>query len=888
MSDFNTRVAHLFREALDVPDNARTAWLDQACTDDPQLRAATDALLARLSPSTAETDPPAPAARLLDAAREAVARNWLDRQGERIGAFRLISRLGAGGMGEVWLAERVDGGFEQLVAIKWLGVTLRADAHARFEQERAILARLDHPGIARIVDGGSLDGTPWFAMEYVAGEPLDAYIERVKPPLVLVLQLLIKVCEAVQVAHQNLIVHRDIKPSNVLIDRDGQPRLVDFGVAKLLDSAPALTQQTHAPLTYAYAAPEQISNSPITTAADVYALGVVLYELLAGVRPFQDHANNLPMMMAAQSTSDPLAPSSKLQGTVTTRWRTAALRGDLDTITLKALARDPARRYSSVQSLAEDLRRHLDGLPIQARPDSAGYRLRKLLRRHPVASALGAAAVACLLALTVLSWIQAQRADAAAANSALAAENARVEARQAEAVVVHLATVLNRAQMAGDQVSTTTLLDWAADPKLSGEYGDPAMSRALKLAVAEFLMVRHDFPRALEVLDALAPLLEQASPRERLQAATNRTRALIRLGRLEEAERSLAAASALLPAEPVERAANLQVAASELYRAQGRTEEAARAAFAVVDITEKLTDTSALSRGQNISSAATSLMQMGYLDDAVRLSERAVAIWRAGQVRDMPALATTLTIAPNALFARGHMLQAIDRYRAVIADPSAQGESPPPRAARGSGFAKALAFANQADEALATIGSARSSMCEALGNASGDCAALTLISAETAQITRRDAAVERELQAAEAILKTNPIPPYSAEIRLIRLRAAAITQPSAATVSAMIAATAPPELSASGARKALRWLLFCAQQLDANGERALALSVAQAAQTVAVKLPPELGGMDRALLEIWRARIAGEAIKPDTLEALRAAIGAEHPWVLSAVTPISR
>ena len=882
MIDFNSRVAHVFREALDIEPTERGSYLDQTCTDDPVLRAAIDDLLARMPLNTDETDPPLPAARLFESAREAVVRSRIDRHGERIGAFRVVAPLGAGGMGEVWLAERVDGGFAQQVAIKWLGVTLRADAHARFEQERAILARLDHPGIARILDGGSVDGTPWFAMEYIAGEPLDVYFERVQPPLVAVIRLLIKVCEALQFAHQNLVVHRDIKPSNILVDHDGQPRLVDFGVAKTLDSAPALTHKTHAPMTYAYAAPEQMTNQPITTAADVYALGVVFYELLAGVRPHQGHAGNVLELVAAVTDSEPQPPSSTITASRSTRWRSAALRGDLDTIALKALARDPARRYSSAQGFGEDLARHLDGLPIQARPDSVGYRLRKLLRRHPLASALGAAALASLVALTAISLSQARRADAEAALSALAADSARIQARQADAVVVHLATVFNRAQSAGETIDTKTLIEWAGDSHLAGVYGDPAMNRALKLAISEFMLVRNDFPRALEVLDALAPELKAASPREQLQAQSNRTRALFRLGRLDEAQLSLASALALLPPVPVEKTAILQIYAGELHRSQGRPKEAALAALEAVKIADQLTDVGALVIGEINASAANGLLQVGYLDDAARLGERAVDIWQRGQVSANQSLPSVRALAPNALYLRGNMLKAIELFTKIDADPAFQGESVPARAARATGFAKALAFANRGDEAILLIESARMTMCKATGEASMDCTRMLLAAAETAQFSQDYVRAERHLSELEAILAINPVPVLQTEISLLRLRAAAVTQPTTRSVAALIEAVATPDLAGMGLRKAVRSLLISAQQLRDREQSPQALELAKAALQLGKNLPTESGGMDRALLEIWRARIDSTAVDPAAIDSLRAAIGPDHPWVRSA------
>jgi eukaryotic-like serine/threonine-protein kinase len=361
-------------------------------------------------------------------------RDVKDFSGDTVGAYHLIERLGRGGMGEVYLGERVDGRFEQKVAVKLLkrgmdsGEMLR-----RFARERRILARLEHPGIARLLDGGeTAEGRPYFVMERVEGEKITDHCRARGLTLEERLSLMAACCDAVDAAHRSLVVHRDLKPSNILVTSGGFVKLLDFGIAKLLGPEDADTQVTgeHGRvLTAAYAAPEQIIGGPVTVATDVFALGVVLYELLTGALPFDRRAGTAHELAARVEHETAERPSSKAQqtavpmGTRITRERWGRrLVGDLDTITMKALARDPARRYASAAALAADLRRYLTSRPVEARPDSSGYRLRKFVGRHRVgvaASAIVAVTVLVALAVSLTMTADARReAERAAAAQA--------------------------------------------------------------------------------------------------------------------------------------------------------------------------------------------------------------------------------------------------------------------------------------------------------------------------------------------------------------------------------------------------------------------------------------------------------------------------------------
>ncbi|HKK07686.1 MAG TPA: serine/threonine-protein kinase [Gemmatimonadota bacterium] len=340
----------------------------------------------------------------------------VDRIGERFGAWRLVRRLGRGGMAWVYLAERVVGGFEQTAALKLVRPGVGGESFARrFVAERRILSSLHHPGIARLIDGGTTDeGLPYLVIEYIEGVPITEYCAAHACTVPERLRLFDQAARAVQYAHTNLVVHRDIKPSNILVTDDGHVKLLDFGIARLLDpgshpEATGLTRTGRHPLTPEYASPEQIRGEPITTASDVYQLGVLLYRLLTGERPYRVTGTGAAAIADAITRTRPVPPSQAvLERDATAPDRPGAspqrlsrrLRGDLDVIVLKALRKDPERRYGSAIEMAEDVRRHLEGRPILARRESRAYRTRKFLQRNS-----WVAPVVAVIALLVVAYI---------------------------------------------------------------------------------------------------------------------------------------------------------------------------------------------------------------------------------------------------------------------------------------------------------------------------------------------------------------------------------------------------------------------------------------------------------------------------------------------------
>ena len=395
--------------ALELDTGRRQSFLDTACANDAELRAEIDLLLDQEVDTGDDM--------IEQCASDAAARRGFNeataKEGTRIGPYRILRELGHGGMGSVYLAERDDEHYHQQVAIKLIKPGLGGDAiRKRFRNEMQILADLSHPNIARLLDGGeTVEGVPYLVMEYVEGRPIDVVCDDKQLSIEERLKLFATVCAAVQYAHQHLVIHRDIKPGNILVTEDGLPKLVDFGIAKLLDQDRTEATATAMPfMTPDYASPEQVRGVSVTTATDIYSLGVVLYELLTGQRPYRLKSGVAHEVAKAICDDEPRRPS-------TTQKRVDA---DLDNIVLMAMRKEPERRYATAEQFAEDIQRHLNGLPVRARPATFSYRAGKFIRRHK----FGVAA-AVLIVLTLLTGIVATVWQARVAR----AERARAERR---------------------------------------------------------------------------------------------------------------------------------------------------------------------------------------------------------------------------------------------------------------------------------------------------------------------------------------------------------------------------------------------------------------------------------------------------------------------------
>jgi len=519
-----SRVDALLDQALELPVDRRGTLLERIGREDPALRERLEQLLAADAAAGdflndgAEAwlrSGPATPAHMTEESTLAL--------GDRVGPYRVIEELGRGGMGIVYRAERADGEFSQVVALKLVRRGFEGDdTTVRFRRERQILAQLDHPSIARLLDGGlHTDGRPYFAMELVDGEPITTYCDGRNLSIDARVRLFCRVCDAVQYAHGRLIVHRDLKPANIFVSTTGDLKLLDFGIAKLLTDddtreSTELTRTGVRPLTPAYAAPEQLRDEPLSTATDVYALGVILCELLTSRRPFA-FASATSGLDSVSLDAEPPRPSdvaiedrddatsideiAHARG-LTPRALAARLAGDLDAIVLKALRREPQRRYIGAGAFAEDLERFLQGRPVAARPEGRRYRVGKFVRRHRVGIAVAVSLVFSLLGgLAATAW---------------QARAKTLEAQKAEAVKTFLIGIFQEAdpaQASGRDITLRQVLDEGARRVQRDLASQPAVQ-------GELLTVLAGIYKELGLTERAAPLTDQAlAVHERLYGA---------------------------------------------------------------------------------------------------------------------------------------------------------------------------------------------------------------------------------------------------------------------------------------------------------------------------------------------------------------------------------
>jgi eukaryotic-like serine/threonine-protein kinase len=480
-----TQIKILLEGALERPAAERWDWVAAATAGDPVLAGEVNAML-----------------RLETEMGDFLERPLFDlhdpsggggRAGEEVGAYRLQREIGRGGMGVVYVAERADQEYKKTVAVKVLKRGLDTDeVIGRFRAERQILAGLEHPNIARLIEGGTTtaDHLPYFVLEHVEGRPIDVYCDEEELDLEDRLRLFLVVCAAVAAAHRNLVVHRDLKPSNILVTAEGIPKLLDFGIAKLLGPPEAdapITRQGRFLLTPEYASPEQVAGHPVNTTTDVYSLGVLLFQLVAGRRPFEFPEPDLAEVGRRLREEDTPKPSSLVPRPLARR-----LAGDLDDIVGMALRKEPDRRYGSVEALAEDVRRHLAGLPVAARPDAFGYRTGKFLRRHRV----GVAAAATILALVV---------GFAAVATVLMTEAVR-ERERSERLTGFLTEMLRSPdpeRANGEEVTVLQVLERSRAQLLGGFEEDPQLDGDLHHTLADLYVGLGEYERA-------RPLAEKA------------------------------------------------------------------------------------------------------------------------------------------------------------------------------------------------------------------------------------------------------------------------------------------------------------------------------------------------------------------------------------------
>jgi len=714
------RIEELFAVGAGLPAGERAAFLARECPN-PRLHDAVASLLAAHDDASGEIEP-------LDAAcaAELLMATELTEPERTIGPYRVIRTLGQGGMGTVFLAERVEGGFEQQVALKLVSKGMDSEAIVRrFHQERQILARLEHPGIARLLDGGmSDDGRPFFAMEYVDGEPITEYAERRALGVADRLDLILQICDAVQLAHRSLIVHRDLKPSNILVTQAGDVKLVDFGIAKVLEpgdesGSVTVTQVGMRALTPLYASPEQVRGEPVTTTSDVYALGVVLFELLTGRLPYDGSLKTREQRIRAVCETEAVLASAavrKRQNAGERGERTARrLRGDLDAILTKALAKDRDRRYPSVEALAEDLHRHLAGQPVQARAPGTLYRMGKYIHRHRAGVALASLALAALLlGLAGTAW---QALIVAAERDRTAAQAAKAEAVQA--FLTSLLQSVDPYRTGGVPWTAEELLDRGVERIAAGLPGEPEVEAALlgvlggvgrslgQLERAEDLwrrslaIRRNHFPAGSpEIAESLrglaavrydrdehtesAQLLEEALAIERRRQAEGSAAARLALaqtlehlgverhetGRLDDAralyEESLALYRAL-PDDHRAEVASLLVDLAGLSREAGDLGGSERLLREALVIERQALGDRHPSLAVTLGNLAGTLREKGDYAGAEPLYREALAISRQALGDEHPEVSTKLNNLAVLLRSRGEYAEAAELFRQVLA-----------------------------------------------------------------------------------------------------------------------------------------------------------------------------------------------------------------------------
>lgn len=700
--DLWDRADRIFDEALDLPPGERAAFLDRACGGDAELFALVSRLLASAEDATSGVKPGgALQGPLWNELQGELAREDEPGAGTLVGRYRIVRELGRGGMAVVYLAERADGQFEQQVALKLLKRGVDTDeVVGRFDQERQILALARHPGLARLLDGGvGPGGRPYLVMEYVAGRPIDLYADDQRLSVAERLRLFLQVARTVEDAHRNLVVHRDIKPSNILVTGEGHAKLLDFGIAKLLDpdlGATPVTRTASRMLTPAYASPEQLEGAPVTTASDVYQLGLLLYLLLAGRLPDPRRDGELTRPSSTAADSDEVA-----QARLTTPARLRReLAGDLDTLVLTALRREPERRYGSVAQLIDDIERYLAGRPISARSDTLGYRTGKFVRRHTAAVVTAAAALVLLFAVVVLYTVQLARER----------DRARLAAAQATQVAAFLRGLFEVSaptRSRGEQITARQLLDHGAariDAELAGQ---PEVQAEMMTLIGD---VYHDLALYAEAEGILerAVALRRQQPGDRLGlAASLHSLARVLADKAEHARarklygEALALREAALGPDHPDVGRTLD-GLGRVLSAQSDYPEALRLHRRAVSILEASLGPDHVEVGQAIHNLGYVLWQNVDLDTAGGVLTRGLAILETRLGPDHPQVANARVRLADYLAAMGEPFLARSHYeRALPVVESTYGPEHPAVALVLSSLAVLLSDNGEADQAIA-------------------------------------------------------------------------------------------------------------------------------------------------------------------------------------------
>jgi non-specific serine/threonine protein kinase/serine/threonine-protein kinase len=865
------RVDAWLDEALDLDAEGRSRLLARVGATDP----ACGALLARLigalgRPSSLDRP-------VLERAEPAATSTpaTLD-QGTMLGPWRIEALAGRGGMASVYRATRADGSYEQVVALKLLD-SPDPELARRFANERALLAALDHPHIARLLDGGStVDGRLWFAMAWIEGRDLDAHLAEIQPTLPARLDLFEQIAAAVAHAHRQLVVHRDLKPRNVRVTPEGRAVLLDFGIAKLSANG-APEARTRALMTPEYAAPEQLADRAIGTWTDVHGLGLLLHEMLSGRHPFPAAQTSLAAAVQAIISEPASSPSDAARGSGVP-YAPGLLRGDLDAIVARCLEKDPARRYPSVEALLDDLDCHRRMLPVAARRGARRYRAGRWLRRNWLPASLGSAVLVSMGVGLVAFAIQADRV-------ASERDSARLEVRRQEALREHLMLVFREGAVQGGDATAKELLD-ASAAQLDDVYGNaPELRRSVLLAMGELYFTLGDFPAARAMIERFLAAAGPDTPlADRVLGYAQQAQVLLRLGEREGARAAIDAATLLRsesggPLRDID--SQLLAARSLLARADGDLEGGLSLQRQAVAATTGAVDGSAHQRGIAEGNLGMALLQANRLMESRRHFESAIEVFAdAGYGRSVHAI-TTLGNLANVESLLGHYDEAGTHYREAERLASAATAESATMAALLQNHGRLLLILNRLDEALPRAERALRLAERYVGADSLDAAGIRLTLGEIALASGDTAAAGATVDAARAIYSAElPAPhPLIARADLVAAKIALDADANAALDPLLDAVqrleSAPPLL----ARQSVRGAVWIAETALERGDRALATRTLTRVITLPVFM--DLPEADQAEARLW-LRASGSApadyvpVAADRAR-LQAALGNEHP-----------
>ncbi len=680
------RVEELFDAASELPQAERAAYLQRACADDRGLRDYIQTLL--------DTDL-GQVTVIEESIRGALGQAMHDvterehGAGERVGPYKIVRVIGTGGMGVVYLAERDDQQFEQEVAIKLVRQRLLdPEVERRLVAERQILANLDHPNIARLFDGGTMpDGTPYLVMEYIDGIPIDEYCDQHRLNIPARLRLLRTVCSAIHYAHQTLVVHRDIKASNILVTPEGVPKLLDFGIARLLDASgdatAGITREGAVILTPENAAPEQVRGEPITTATDTYALGVLMYRVLTGCPPYQVSMSRPTEIPAIICEIEPMPPSQKVRRLIrplpsgnvppdahdilSARGMSGEklarrLQGDIDNIVLMALRKEPQRRYRTVNEFAGDIERHLSSHPVLARPDTWHYRSSRFLRRHVAAVSMVATLCVLLVAFAVNTSVQ---------NRKIAEQ--RDTALEISAFLEDIFREPDPGNARGASITAREILEKGAG-RITRQLGDrPAIQATLMSTIGRVYYNLGEYDNSAELLqESLRIRRDVLNDQEGGVAVTKNELAATLMEKAEYDESLRLLNEAISENRKRKGAANAELASNyfhlaEVYQATGNIEEAERYARDSIDMFASLGTQQSMNVAEGKNLLARILQRRNKLDEAERLLSEAITLVERTSGSDDPLLAYYSQNYAVLLQTKGELDRAESTYYDAIA-----------------------------------------------------------------------------------------------------------------------------------------------------------------------------------------------------------------------------